>query len=102
MQRITETFYAEVTRVERKSKYLNGYGHPPTEFTAISAKSVTTGDDEGLRGVQFTLPGDLPVGTRFKVVIEQVDEVTAATIHRGALPEIKDSKLIKGGDGGVQ
>jgi hypothetical protein len=93
---VTETFVCEVNGVSRESKYLQGYGKPPTNYTAVSMEQSTQGQTEPIRSCRITLPADLPIGTRFKVTVEQVDEVTAATIHRGALPVIDDRKQIEG------
>ena len=84
---IIETFFTEVTGVSRQTRYLQGYGKPATEYTAISLSSELRGGDHSpIRTCAISLPGDLPIGTRFKVTVEQVDEITPATIHRGALP----------------
>lgn len=93
---VTETFVCEVNGVSRQQWYLHGYSKPATEYTAISMQQNTQGQTPAIRTCTITLPADLPIGTRFKVTVEQVDEVTAATIHRGALPIIDDRKQIEG------
>ena len=62
--------------------------------------SINTGMRDGLRSAAISIPGDLPLGTRFKLTVEQIDEVVSATIRRGALPTIEDDRLI--GDGEIQ
>jgi hypothetical protein len=95
---ITETLVCEVTNVEHNSRYLNGYSKPAVEFNSIE---LTGGSDSGgiLRAAKITVPGELPIGTRFRVIIEQIDTVEPATIRRGALPNIVDEKLLDGGEG---
>lgn len=93
---ITEILYGEVTRVENKTEYLNGYDKPPVKYTAINISSIKQDNQSGIRAASITIPGNLPCGVQFKITVEQIDEVTPATINRGALPIIKDSKLIEG------
>lgn len=91
---ITETLYGEVVGASRDTRYLEGYGKPPTVCTQVKIKF---GDnDNALRVAAVRIPGDLPIGTRFKLELSQVDEVTPATIHRGAIPRI--DAAIEGGD----
>lgn len=97
MKPVTETFVCEVDGVSRQSRYLNGYGKPATEFVAVSLRAGNNGADGGpLRTCHISFPADLPIGTRFKVTVEQIDEVTTAVIHRGALPEIREYKQLDG------
>ena len=95
--KITDTIVLEVTGVDRKTYYPNEYAKPAETQTFIT---LSTGRDT-LRTATISIPGNLPLGTRFKLTVEQIDDVTSATIHRGALPIIEDRKLIEG-DGGVQ
>lgn len=86
---ITETMYGEVTGIERTQSYLSGYGKPVTVYTKLKIKF---GDnDTSLRAAWVTVPADLPIGTRFRLTLEQVDEVTAATIHRGVIPQLEEA-----------
>jgi|SRR5579859_327699 len=96
-KRITETITLEVTGVDQRTYYPNGYAKPTEVITQITLSAK----ESPLRSASVTIPGNLPLGTRFKLTIEQVDDVTPATIHRGALPIIEDHKLIEGSDGGV-
>lgn len=95
---ITETIVLEVTAVSKRTWYPNGYSKPSQELTMIR---LATGG-EGIRSAEVSIPGDLPMGTRFKLVVEQIDEVTAPTIYRGALPIIDDSKQLAGSTEDVQ
>ena len=98
---ITETIILEVTGVSKQTWYPNGYTKPSETLTMIQL-TVNVSGQEGLRSASVRIPGDLPLGTRFKLNIEQLDDVTAATIHRGALPIIDDSKQLRGTSGDVQ
>lgn len=98
MERITEVIHLEVTGVDRRTYYPNGYSKPADTLTVITLNHNNNGSESALRSASISIPGNLPLGTRFKLTIEQVDEVTPATIHRGALPVIEDRKLIEGGD----
>lgn len=95
---VEETIILEVTGVDRKTWYPNGYSNPPETLTMMR---LSTGDS-GLRTAVLTIPGDLPLGTRFTLTVTQLDDVTAATIHRGALPIIDDSKKLKGTTDDIQ
>ena len=86
---ITETMYGEVIGVERTERYLSGYGKPATVYTAVKIKFGA--EEKSLRAGYVTLPADLPIGTRFRLDITQVDEVTSATIHRGAVPRLEEA-----------
>jgi len=99
--KINDTIMLEVTGVDKRTYYPKGYSGDAETITTISLTHNKHGQDSALRSADITIPGNLPLGTRFKLTIEQVDEVTPATIHRGALPVIEDHKLIEGGDGGV-
>ena len=100
MDKITETIVLEVTGVDQRSYYPNGYNKPAQILTMIRLTHNAEGGD-GLRAATINIPGNLPLGTRFKVAIEQIDDVSAATIHRGALPVIEDAKLLAG-EGEIQ
>ena len=101
LQPITEEIVLEVTGVTRHTHYPKGYGGDSETLTMIKLSHNPHGT-AGLRSATITIPGDLPIGTRFKLTIEQADEVTAATIHRGALPIIDDSRQLKGTGGDIQ
>ena len=92
---ITETIILEVTDVSTKTHYPMGYDKPSETLTMIRL-CHNEGGRESNRQADIVIPGNLPIGTRFKLNIEQVDEVTSATIHRGALPNIDESKLLRG------
>lgn len=96
---ITETLVLEVTGVDKKTWYPRGYSEPSETLTMIK---LSSGDQDSIRRAEIAIPGDLPLGTRFKVTIKQADEVTAATIHRGALPIIDESRQLKGTGGDIQ
>ncbi len=98
---ITETIVLEVTGVDKKTWYPNGYMKPGETLTMIKL-TTNTGNQEGLRSASVMIPGELPLGTRFKLTVEQVDDVTSATIHRGALPNIDESRYLKGSEEDVQ
>ena len=100
-EKITETIVLEVTGVDQRTYYPHGYSSAAETITTISLTHNKHGQDSALRSASITIPGNLPLGTRFKLTIEQIDEVTSATIHRGALPVIEDRKLIQG-DGEIQ
>lgn len=93
--KITETIIFEVTGVKQESYYPEGYAKPAKQLTMLKI-SANPQLNAGLRGGELALPGNLPLGTRFKVTLEQIDDVESATITRGALPNIVDRKLIEG------
>jgi len=96
--KITETIVLEVTGVDQRTYYPHGWSKPAENITTISLTHNKGGQESVLRSASVTIPGNLPLGTRFKLTIEQIDEVTSATIHRGALPIVEDRKLIEGGE----
>lgn len=100
-QQITDTLVLEVTGVKDVVHHPYGYGKPSERLTTILL-THNAGDYSAIRSASITIPGNLPIGTRFKVTIEQVDTVEAATIHRGALPVIDDSLQLKGGNDEIQ
>lgn len=96
-EKITETVMLEVTGVSQQAYYPKGWAEPSETITKITLSHNAHGTDSVLRSASVTIPGNLPLGTRFKLTIEQIDEVTSATIHRGALPNVVDHKLVEGG-----
>lgn len=101
MEKISEVIVLEVTGVDQRTYYPHGYAKPAETLTTITLTHNASGTGS-LRRAEVTIPGNLPLGTRFKLTVEQVDDVTAATIHRGALPIVEDHRLIEGGGGEVQ
>ena len=96
-EKIIDTLILEVTNCEEKSTRPNGWSKPAVDMTFITLKHRSD-----IRPAQIVIPGNLPIGTRFKMVVEQIDEVTCATIQRGALPIIEDRNLLAGGNDEVQ
>ena len=92
---ITDTMVLEVSGVKEQRHHPYGFSKPAENLTTILL-THNASDYAAIRSASITIPGNLPIGTRFKVTIEQVDEVTSATIHRGALPIIDDSKQLMG------
>ena len=97
MDKITDEMILEGTGVKEQIHHPFGYGKPADKITTILL-THNTGDYGVIRSASGTIPGNLPIGTRFKITIEQVDEVTSATIKRGALPNIIEDKLLVEGD----
>ena len=91
MDKITETIVLEVTNVDSKTWYPKGYGAPSERITLITLKH-----DGEYRKAEIKIAGNVPLGTRFKLEISQIDDVTPATIHRGALPIIEEANLLTG------
>jgi hypothetical protein len=88
--KIKDEIIVEVTEVKQKSEHLQGYDKPTTKFTEIT---MSSGGNQysGMRYATVRIAGDVPIGTRFRVIVEQVDEVTAATIFRGTLPNVVEA-----------
>ena len=96
-EKITEQILLEVTEVSQKTWYPNGYGKGSERITII-----TLAYDGEYRKAEIKIAGNVPLGTRFELNIKQIDDVTPATIHRGALPIIEDKNLLAGGNEDVQ
>ena len=94
---IVETIVLEVTEVQQKTWYPKGYSGKSERITLLTL--TYSGE---YRKAELTIAGNLPLGTRFQLDIKQIDEVTPATIQRGALPIIEDKNLLTGGNDEVQ
>lgn len=88
--KIKDEMIVEVTEVEAKNDRLHGYDQPATKYRKLTLSG--NGDIyNAMRSAKVSIPGDAPIGTRFKLTIEQIDEVTPATIIRGAIPNIVEA-----------
>ena len=96
-EKINETIVLEVTSVDQRTHYPKGYGKPAERVTFITLEH-----DGPTRKAEIKIIGDLPLGTRFRVDIVQLDDVTPATIQRGALPVIEDKNLLPADNSDVQ
>jgi hypothetical protein len=94
MERIKEELILEVTGQRQAEQ--NDYSKIPVKTTRYVAITMNLNADSygSKRSASITIPGNAPIGTRFKVTIEQVDDFNEVIIQRASLPPIQDGKLL--------